>query len=54
MYKKGASWDGPCLEAIEAFGEYLDEKVTTPASSHIFIFYEKSKQLDEEKREMFY
>ena len=24
------------LEAIEAFGENIDEKVTTPESSHLF------------------
>ena len=29
------------LEAIEAFWENIDEKVTTPSSSHLFIFNEK-------------
>ena len=29
------------LEAIAAFGENIDEKVTTPVSSHLFIFNKK-------------
>ena len=39
-------------EAIEAFGENIYEKVTTPASSHLFIVNEQSQQLYEEKREV--
>ena len=42
------------LEAIEASGENIDEKVTTPESSHIFLVNEQAKQLDEEKRESFH
>ena len=34
------------LEAIEAFGENVDKKVTTPASSHLFIVNKQLKQLD--------
>ena len=30
------------LEAIEEFGENIGEKVTTPVSSHLFIFKEQS------------
>ena len=35
------------LEAIESFGEYLDEKVTRPASSYLFLFIEQAEQKDE-------
>ena len=37
------------LEAIEAFEENTDEKLTRPEYSHLFIVKEKSKQIDEEK-----
>ena len=42
------------LKAIEAFGENIDEKVTTPASSHQFIVNEQAQHLDEEKSEIFH
>ena len=42
------------LEAIEELEENIDKKVTTPASSHLLIFNEKSQQLDEEKSEIFH
>ena len=41
------------LEAIESFGENIDEKVTTPESSHLLILNKKSQKLDEENREIF-
>ena len=41
------------MESIEAFRENIDEKVTTPASSHLFIVNKKSNQLEEENREIF-
>ena len=37
------------LETKEKFGENIDEKVTTPASSHIFTSNKQTQQLDEEK-----
>ena len=40
------------FEAIEEFGDTFYEKVTTPASSHLFIVNEHSQQLYEEKREV--
>ena len=42
------------MEAIETYGEDLDKKLTTPASSHIFIANEQAKQIDEEKRKLFH
>ena len=42
------------LEEIEAFGENIGEKVTTPASSHLFIVNQKAQKLDEEKSESFH
>ena len=33
----------PLLEAIKAFGEYIDEIVTTPAYSKLFIIQQTSK-----------
>ena len=42
------------LEEIELFGENIDEKVTTPESTHLFIVTKKSQQLDEEKRYTFH
>ena len=39
---KEQSW-----EAMEAFGENVDEKLTKPASSHLYIFKEQAQQLDE-------
>ena len=42
------------LEAIEAFGENIGKKVTTPESSHIFIVNGQAKQLDEENSEIFH
>ena len=42
------------LEEIETFGENIDEKVTTPQSSHLFIFNKQSQKIDEEKREIFH
>ena len=42
------------LESIEAFVEDPDEKLTTPAYSHLFIFNKQKKQLDEEKRKIFH
>ena len=41
------------LEAIESFGENIDEKVTPPESSHLLILNKKSQKLDEENREIF-
>ena len=40
------------MEAIEEFGENIDEKVTTLASSDLFVVNEQAKQLDEEKSEI--
>ena len=34
------------FEAIEEFGDTFYEKVTTPASSHLFIVNEHAQQLD--------
>ena len=42
------------LEAIEAFGWNIDEKVNPPASSHLLLVNEKSQKLDEEKSEIFH
>ena len=42
------------LEEMEAFGENIDKKVTTPASSHLFVVNGKSQQLDEERSEIFH
>ena len=42
------------LESIEAFEENIDEKVTTPASSHLLIVNEQEHQKYEEKREIFH
>ena len=42
------------LEAIEAFGKDLHEKVTTLVSSQLFTVNEKVKQLDEEKSKIFH
>ena len=42
------------LEAIEAFGENIDEKVTTPASSHLFMVKKQARKLDEEKSKKFH
>ena len=36
------------LEAMEAFGEKIDKKLTTSASSHLFIDNEQAHKLDEE------
>ena len=33
------------FEAIEEFGDIFYEKVTTPASSHLFIVNEQAQQL---------
>ena len=35
------------LEEIGAFGEHIDEKVTTPESSHLLIFNGQAQKLDE-------
>ena len=37
------------LESIEAFGDNIDENLTTPASSHLLIFNKQAQQLDNEK-----
>ena len=37
------------LEAIESFGENIDEKLNTPASIHLFIFNKRAHRIDEEK-----
>ena len=37
------------MEEIGAFGERIDEKLTTPAYIHIFIFNGQAHKLDEEK-----
>ena len=42
------------LKAIEALKENIDEKLTTPASSHLFIFNEQAQQLYEENSEIFH
>ena len=42
------------LEAIEALGEDIDEKLSSPESSHLFLVNEQTKQIDEEKREIFH
>ena len=42
------------LEAIEAFGENIDEKLTTPASSHLFMVKKQAQKLDEEKSKRFH
>ena len=42
------------LESMEEFGENVDEKITTPASSHLFIVNKQAQQLDEEKSKIFY
>ena len=42
------------LEAIEVFGENIDEKVTTPVYGHLSIVTEQAHQLDEDKRENIY
>ena len=41
-------------ESMEEFGENVDEKITTPASSHLFIVNKQAQQLDEEKSKIFY
>ena len=41
------------LEVIETFGENNDEKVTTPAASHLLIFNKQAHQLDEENGKIF-
>ena len=35
------------LEAIEEFGENINEQVTTPPYSHLFIVNQQANQLDE-------
>ena len=40
--------------AIEAFEENIDGKLTTPASSHIFIVNKQAQQINEEKSEIFH
>ena len=42
------------LEATEILGENIDEKITTPASSHVFIVNEQANQLNEENSEIFH
>ena len=34
-------------EAMEVFGENVDEQLTSPAYSHLFVFNEQAQQLDE-------
>ena len=42
------------MESVEAFGENIDEKVTTPACSHIFTVNKQAYKLDEEKSILFH
>ena len=42
------------LEAIEAFGENIDEKVTTPEYNHILLVNDQTQQLYEEKSKCFH
>ena len=42
------------LEAIEAFGEENDRKLTIPASFHLVIFNKQEQQLDEENSKFFH
>ena len=42
-------------EAIDAFGDELDDKVMTPANKNLFVTYDdESKQLDEARSEIFH
>ena len=41
------------FEAIDPFGENIDEKATTSESSHLFIVNKKVQQLDEKKSKYF-
>ena len=42
------------LESIQAFGGNIEEKVTAPASIHLFIINKQAQQLDKEKSEIFH
>ena len=42
------------LETIEESRENIDEKLTSPASIHIFIVNKQAQKLDEEKSESFH
>jgi hypothetical protein len=41
-------------EAIELFGEDVDERVTSPATKNLFVVDEKSEQLNDAKSEIFH
>ena len=46
-WKKGWNrYERAIFEEIQSFGEDIDEKVTTPASSHLFIVIKKANKVD--------